>query len=50
MTNPDFPFTALVILSFFAAFAAAIWLAVAFDKGAREIEEKGEAVTRETPP
>jgi hypothetical protein len=40
MTNPDFPFAALIILSFFAGFAAAIWLAIVFDQGAREITEK----------
>jgi hypothetical protein len=49
MTNPDFPFAALVILSFFAGFAAAIWLAIVFDHGAREIAEKDETLTEETP-
>ena len=50
MTNPDFPVLALTILSFFAGFAAAIWLAITFDQGAREIAEKNEKVTEETPP
>jgi hypothetical protein len=40
MTNPDFPFAALIILSFIAGFAAAIWLAIAFDRGAREIADR----------
>ena len=40
MTNPDFPILVLTILSFFAGFAAAIWLAVALDRGAREMAEK----------
>jgi hypothetical protein len=40
MTNPDFPYFALTILSFIAGFACAIWLAVLFDQGAREIAEK----------
>lgn len=40
MTNLDFPILALTILSFFAGFAAAIWLANAYDQGAREIKEK----------
>jgi hypothetical protein len=40
MIESDFPFAALFILSFFAGFAAAIWLAVVFDQGAREIAEK----------
>jgi hypothetical protein len=50
MTESDFPFAALIILSFLAGFAAAIWLAVAFDQGAREIADKKEKVTEETPP
>jgi len=40
MNSPDFPYLALTILSFFAGFAAAIWLAIAYDRGAREIKEK----------
>jgi len=40
MNSSDFPYGALIILSFFAGFAAAIWLAVTFDQGAREIKEK----------
>ena len=40
MNNPDFPVLALTILSFFAGFATAIWLAITFDQGAREIKEK----------
>jgi hypothetical protein len=40
MTEADFPFAALLILTFFAGFAAAIWLAIVFDQGAREIAEK----------
>jgi len=42
MNNPDFPVLALTILSFFAGFAAAIWLAITFDQGAREIAEKAD--------
>ena len=38
MSNPDFPILVLTILSFFAGFAAAIWLAVALDRGAKEME------------
>jgi hypothetical protein len=49
MTESDFPFTALLILTFFAGFACAIWLAVLFDQGAREITEK-KNVIEETPP
>jgi hypothetical protein len=40
MTNSDFPILVLTILSFLAGFAAAIWLAIVFDHGAREIAEK----------
>jgi hypothetical protein len=40
MTEADFPIAAFIILSFFAGFAAAIWLAIVFDQGAREIAEK----------
>jgi hypothetical protein len=40
MTESDFPFAALLLLTFFAGFAAAIWLAITFDQGAREIAEK----------
>jgi len=43
MNSPDFPSLALTILSFFAGFAAAIWLAVTFDQGAREIKEKDDS-------
>jgi len=42
MNSPDFPYGVLIFLSFFAGFAAAIWLAIAFDHGAREIAEKAE--------
>lgn len=42
MNNPDFPVVALVILSFFAGFACAIWLAITMDKDAREIDDKME--------
>jgi hypothetical protein len=40
MTDPDFPIITLTILSFFAGFACAIWLAVALDNSARQIAEK----------
>jgi hypothetical protein len=42
MNSPDFPFASLLILTFFAGFACAIWLAVTLDEGAREIAEKAE--------
>jgi hypothetical protein len=42
MIDPDFPVVPLCILAFFAGFACAIWLAIAFDHGAREIAEKTE--------
>ena len=42
MNNPDFPIVLFTILSFFAGFAAAIWLAISFDQGAREIAEKAD--------
>ena len=40
MTNPDYPVVAFIILSFFAGFACAIWLAVTMDQDAREMAEK----------
>jgi hypothetical protein len=40
MNSPDFPIVLFTILSFFAGFACAIWLAIAYDQGAREIAEK----------
>ena len=43
MNSSDFPYGALIILSFFAGFAAAILLAVLLHRGAREIAEKQEA-------
>lgn len=49
MNESDFPAWILIVLSFFAGFAAAIWLAVALDEGAREIAEKDETLTEEAP-
>ena len=43
MTNPEFPIWILTVLSFFAGFAAAIWLAVSIDKDARKIVEKAKS-------
>jgi hypothetical protein len=43
MTSPDFPLLPLFILTFFAGFAAAIWLAVSIDKDARKIVEKAKS-------
>jgi len=40
MTNPEIPLLLLAGLCFLAGFAAAILVAVAFDRGAREIAEK----------
>lgn len=40
MTNPDFPYLALTILSFFAGFACAIWLAVAMEHDAKDMADK----------
>jgi hypothetical protein len=43
MTNDtEIPWMALVILSFFAGFACAIWLAITMDKDAREMDDKME--------
>ena len=49
MTDPDFPIVTLTVLSFFAGFACAIWLAVAFDHGARQIAEKADSISEEAP-
>jgi len=46
MNSPDFPILPLFILTFFAGFAAAIWLAITFDQGAREITEKADDETQ----
>ena len=44
MTNdPEIPWLALVILSFFAGFAFAIWLAITMDKDARKMVDKMES-------
>lgn len=40
MSEPQFPFLALVLLSFCAGFGCAIWLAVTFDRGARQIADQ----------
>ena len=40
MTNSDFPFLALNILSFFAGFACAIWVAVTMDHDAKDMADK----------
>jgi hypothetical protein len=40
MIDPDFPLIPLFILTFFAGFACAIWLAVALEDGARQMAEK----------
>ena len=50
MNDPQIPPLLLNGLCFIAGFVSAIWFAYVFDKGAREIAEKEEAVTRETPP
>lgn len=42
MNESDFPTAALIILSFVAGFAAAIWLAVALEHDAREMAERAE--------
>ena len=47
MNNPEFPTLTLVILSFFAGFAAAIWLAVAIDRDAKQVEQVNEQTNKE---
>jgi hypothetical protein len=47
MTNPDFPYDALLfILGLLSGFGTAIWLAITFDQGAREIAEKADDETQ----
>ena len=43
MNNSDFPLIALIILSFFAGFACAIWLAVTMDRDARKMVKNDNA-------
>ena len=41
MTDSDFPIAPILfILGLLSGFATAIWLAITFDRGAREIAEK----------
>jgi hypothetical protein len=42
INDPGIPMLALIILSFFAGFAFAIWLAITMDKDAREMDDKME--------
>jgi hypothetical protein len=40
MTESDIHFAISIALSFVAGFASAVWLAVALDRGAKEMAEK----------
>ena len=40
MTTPEFPIIPLFILTFFAGFACAIWLAVTLDRDAPKVAQK----------
>ena len=49
MTTPEFPIIPLFILTFFAGFACAIWLAVALEDGAGQMAEKVDDQTEKGP-